>query len=159
MFMAYSLIHSFTHSLPYSLTLTSAIEAENVTTGVSGTAVFFCNVTGLANSASIQYKWQSSQNGIVMGFPIEVFGNRQGVTTIERLTLSNVRELDGEYDYNCQISATSNNKIIGDTTATLTTRSKSLTLPPSLPSSLPPSLPPSLLPLFPPSLSVFPNCR
>ena len=133
-----TLTHSNTHT--HSLTHThthTAIEVDDLTVGITATATFFCNVTGLTDPSSIQYSWRQTQNGVYPQtlFPSVIFGNRVNGAAAPTLMITNVGPMDDDFDYTCYVSNTNGGRIVGDATGTLTTigtSTLSLSLPPSL---------------------------
>ena len=107
--------------------LCAEIEVEDVEAGVSGMAVFFCNVTGstgLTGGVDIQYNWTTVRNGVSPrdGFPNTHFEGRErsdGINPI--LTIFNVSQDDDDFNYTCVVRDLSRmGQVVGNATATLT---------------------------------------
>ena len=107
----------------YCLTHTNtAIEVDDVTVGITATAVFFCNVTGLTDTESdlIEYEWQQTQNGafLATSFPSVIFGRRATGVFTSTLMITNVEQVDDTFNYTCKISSVGG-AVVGHATGTL----------------------------------------
>ena len=82
--------------------------------------MFFCNVTG-APTTGVTYQWRQTQNGVLQAnqFPSTIYGlGRVGGRETATLTITNLGELEQNYNYTCIVSI--GGMFVGSATGVLT---------------------------------------